>query len=128
MYSWAMIQNLSGSSKREVGLFLIEKHPLQQLYKGSPWAYFQGWADIERLQYMFMTSIHLTTSLIPRPHSLHRTPVMCCSNNDFCYTGCAYLFLFLALAVNSSWFQIHGVTCSYSSHLFLCSLVEEQQK
>ena len=47
---------------------------------------------------------------------------MCCSNHDFCYTGCAYLFLFLALAINSSGFQIHGVTCSYSSHLFLCSL------
>jgi len=32
--------------------------------------------------------------------------------------------LFLVLVVNSNWFQIYGVACSYSSCLFLYALAE----
>ena len=43
--------------------------------------------------------------------------------------SCAYVLLFLVLVVNADRFQIlHSFTCSYSSRLFLCTLVPTQVK
>ena len=41
------------------------------------------------------------------------------------HAAAQYVLLFLALAVNSDWFQIYEVTCSYSNHPFLCTLVHD---
>ena len=42
----------------------------------------------------------------------------------YVYAAChvQYVLLFLVLAVNSNQFQIYGVTHSYSSRTFLCTL------
>ena len=54
------------------------------------WAYFQGWADFRRLQYMFMTSVHLTTSLIPRLSLLTRA-----WECGYLATKCYYVYVVL---------------------------------
>ena len=60
-------------------------------------------------------------------HTKNRTPGHVLSNHGlYLCTAAQYMLLFLVLAVNSNWFQIYRVTCSYSSHLFLCAIGPKQ--